>query len=94
LPKLRWNEPEGGPFGTPFFVMDQVDGRIPLDNPPYVFTGWLLEATPSERARLQRASIAVLAELHAIAEPNAAFPGLCPPDGVDSLRSHVASQAD
>jgi aminoglycoside phosphotransferase (APT) family kinase protein len=94
LPKLRWNEPEGGPFGTPFFVMDQVDGRIPLDNPPYVFTGWLLEATPSERARLQRASIAVLAELHAIAEPNAAFPGLRPPDGMDSLRSHVASQAD
>ena len=46
LPKLRWNEPDGGPLGTPFFVMDQVDGRIPLDNPPYVFTGWLLEATP------------------------------------------------
>ena len=94
LPKLRWNEPEGGPLGTPFFVMDQVDGQIPLDNPPYVFTGWLLEAAPSERARLQRASIAVLAELHAIAEPSVAFPGLCPPDGTDSLRSHVASQAD
>ncbi len=94
LPKLRWNEPEGGPLGTPFFVMDQVDGRIPLDNPPYVFGGWLLEATPSERALLQRASVAVLAELHAIAEPRAAFPGLCPPDGTDALRSHVASQAD
>jgi aminoglycoside phosphotransferase (APT) family kinase protein len=94
LPKLRWNEPEGGPLGTPFFVMDQVDGRIPLDNPPYVFTGWLLEAAPSERALLQRASIAVLAELHAIAEPGVAFPGLRPPDGMDSLRSHVASQAD
>src|SRR6266702_321880 len=84
LPKLRWNEPEGGPLGTPFFVMDQVDGQIPLDNPPYVFTGWLLEATPSERALLQRASVAVLAELHAIAEPRAAFPGLCPPDGTRS----------
>jgi len=93
LPKLRWNEPEGGPLGTPFFVMDQVDGRIPLDNPPYVFTGWLLEATPSERALLQHASFAVLAELHAIAEPSAAFPGLRPPAGLDSLRSHVASQA-
>jgi hypothetical protein len=23
-----------------------VDGQIPLDNPPYVFTGWLLEAAP------------------------------------------------
>jgi aminoglycoside phosphotransferase (APT) family kinase protein len=70
LPALRWNEPDGGALGTPFFVMDQVDGRIPLDNPPYVFTGWLLEAAPAERARLQRASVAILAKLHAIREPS------------------------
>src|ERR1700704_4494769 len=24
VPKLRWNEPDGGPLGTPFFVMDQI----------------------------------------------------------------------
>src|SRR5262249_44099924 len=30
LPRLRWNEPDGGPLGTPFFVMDQVTGRVPL----------------------------------------------------------------
>ncbi|HEX3491895.1 MAG TPA: phosphotransferase, partial [Streptosporangiaceae bacterium] len=59
VPRLRWNEPDGGPLGTPFFVMDQVDGRTPLDNPPYVFGGWLLEAGPRERARLQRASIGI-----------------------------------
>ena len=95
LPTLRWNEPEGGPLGTPFFVMDQVEGQIPLDIPPYVFTGWLLEAAPSERARLQRASIAVLAKLHAIARTErGVVPGLRPPDGMDSLRSHVASHAD
>jgi len=92
LPKLRWNEPGGGALGTPFFVMDQVEGRIPLDNPPYVFTGWLLDATPEERARLQRASVAILAELHAIPEPAAAFPVLRPPDGVDALRFHFDGQ--
>src|SRR5215469_4014967 len=89
LPTLRWNEPADGPLGTPFFVMDQVDGQIPLDNPPYVFTGWLLEATPEERARLQRASIAILAKVHAIAGPAPAFPALCPPAGQDALRCHV-----
>src|SRR5215831_18020697 len=94
VPKLRWNEPDGGPLGTPFFVMDQVEGRIPLDNPPYVFAGWLLEATRDERARLQRASVGILASLHAIAEPRATFPALCPPDGMDALRHHVAGQAD
>ena len=94
LPALRWNEPDGGPLGTPFFVMDQVDGQIPLDNPPYVFTGWLLEATPEERARLQRASIAVLAEVHAIDGPAAVFPALRPPPGRDALRWHVSQQHD
>jgi len=92
LPTLRWNEPDGGPLGTPFFVMDRVDGRVPLDNPPYVFTGWLLEATPQERAALQRSSVAVLAKLHAIPDAAAAFPMLRPPAGQDTLRHHVAHQ--
>jgi aminoglycoside phosphotransferase (APT) family kinase protein len=92
LPTLRWNEPDGGPLGTPFFVMDRVDGRVPLDNPPYVFTGWLLEAAPEERAALQRATIAVLAKLHAIPDAAAAFPMLRPPAGQDALRYHVAQQ--
>ena len=74
LPRLRWNQPDGEPLGTAFFVMDQVDGRVPLDNPPYVFGGWLLEAAPEERALLQRESVRVLADLHAIAEPAERLP--------------------
>src|SRR5262252_10630278 len=27
VPRLHWHEPDGGPVGTPFFVMDQVPGR-------------------------------------------------------------------
>ncbi len=94
LPKLRWNEPEGGALGTPFFVMDQVEGRIPLDNPPYVFTGWLLEAAPEERAQLQRASVAILTQVHAIPDAAASFPALRPPAGEDALRCHVDGQRD
>jgi aminoglycoside phosphotransferase (APT) family kinase protein len=92
LPQLRWNAPDGGPLGTPFFVMDRVDGRIPLDNPPYVLGGWLLEATPAERSRLQRASVQILATLHAMPAAVAAVPALQPPYGRDSLRHHVEQQ--
>jgi aminoglycoside phosphotransferase (APT) family kinase protein len=81
LPRLRWNEPDGGALGTPFFVMDQVDGRVPLDNPPYVFTGWLLEAAPEERARLQRARPAEAARRAAVggrADPGRVRPAESP----------------
>jgi aminoglycoside phosphotransferase (APT) family kinase protein len=94
VPRLRWNAPDGGPLGTPFFVMDQVDGRVPLDNPPYVFGGWLLDATAQERADLQNSSLRILAKLHAIAGPHSAFPALSPPAGLDSLRWHVRQQHD
>ena len=94
VPAVRWYEPDERVLGTPFFVMDQVDGRIPLDNPPYVFAGWLLDATASELTRLQQASVRVLAELHRIAEPATAFPGLLPPGGTDSLRWHADQQRD
>jgi len=94
VPAVRWYEPDERVLGTPFFVMDQVDGRIPLDNPPYVFAGWLLDATASELTRLQQASVWVLAELHRIAEPATAFPALRPPGGTDSLRWHADQQRD
>ena len=94
VPAVRWYEPDEQVLGSPFFLMDQVDGRVPLDNPPYVFTGWLLDATAGQLSQLQRASVQVLAALHAIAEPATAFPGLCPPGGADSLRWHAGQQRE
>jgi aminoglycoside phosphotransferase (APT) family kinase protein len=94
LPRLRWNQPDGEPLGTAFFVMDQVDGRVPLDNPPHVFGGWLLDASPQEREQLEHASVKILADLHAIADPAGSFGWLRPPPGRDSLRWHVDQQYD
>ncbi len=92
VPRLRWNQADGEPLGSAFFVMDQVAGRVPLDNPPYVFTGWLLDATPDERAELQRGSVKVLADLHAVPDPATAFACLAQPGSHDSLRRHLDSQ--
>jgi aminoglycoside phosphotransferase (APT) family kinase protein len=92
LPRLRWNQPDGEPLGTAFFVMDQVGGRVPLDNPPYVFGGWLFDASRQERAELQSASVKILADLHAIESVSTAFPALGPPAGTSALRWHVGQQ--
>lgn len=66
VPLVRWLELDDAPIGSPFFVMDRVDGRVPADIPPYVFEGWLLEADPDDQRRLQDGSVEILAALHAI----------------------------
>ena len=70
VPRVRWLEPTGDVLGTPFFLMDHVDGLVPPDVMPYTFgNNWFADA-PAERQReLQDATVGVLATLHSI--PNA-----------------------
>lgn len=70
VPRVRWLENTGEILGTPFFVMDYVEGEVPPDVMPYTFGGnWFADA-PAERQReLQDATVGVLATLHSI--PNA-----------------------
>lgn len=79
VPRLHWMEPDASVLGTPFFVMERAHGLVPPDNLPYVFDGWLLDATSPQRQRLQDSSVEVLAKTHAIVEPESRFAALCPP---------------
>ncbi|WP_433376867.1 phosphotransferase family protein [Streptosporangium sp. CA-115845] len=63
-PRTLWYEPDPAPMGTPFFVMERLTGDVPPDVPPYTFEGWLLDASPADRMRLQRQSVEILARLH------------------------------
>ncbi len=54
-------------LGTPFLVMRRIDGEAPPDIPPYVFGGWVMDASPEQRRGLQDATVRVLARLHEIA---------------------------
>ena len=92
VPRVRWVEPSPDVLGRPFIVMDRVDGAVPVDNPPYVFGGWLHEATPAELDRLQRSSVDVLADIHAIPEPGVLLPELGGGPHEDALRRHVDAE--
>ncbi len=70
-PVCRWLETDASWLGTHFLVMDRIDGDAPADIPPYVFGGWLMDASPDERDALVRNSVAVLAEVHRIDPDNA-----------------------
>jgi aminoglycoside phosphotransferase (APT) family kinase protein len=63
-PEVRFAEADASWLGTPFLVMARIDGEAPPDMPPYVFGGWLLDASPADRRRLQDASVEVLARVH------------------------------
>jgi len=92
VPRVRWSEPDPAPLGAPFFVMDRVDGRVPPDIMPYTFGSWLSEATREEQARLQEASVGLLAALFAIEEPEERFGFLRARPALTPLREHVRGQ--
>ncbi|NKY53557.1 phosphotransferase family protein [Nocardia vermiculata] len=91
VPGLAWYEADDTVLGTPFFVMRRVDGRIPEDNPPYVFVGWLFDATDQQRLHVTRATVDVIARVHAITEPHTHFPALAASD-TSALRRHFDAQ--
>ena len=92
VPRVRWLEQDPAILGTPFLVMDRATGRAPVDNPPYVFDGWLLEMDPERRREFQRESVAVLAAIHQIPQPAELVSSLAPAPGMSALRAHVDEQ--
>ena len=79
VPQVRWMEPTGEVLGTPFFLMDRVDGVVPQDVLPYNFgDNWLHDASREDQRRLQDSSAKVLADLHTIPDAATTFDFLDP----------------
>ncbi len=93
VPRTLWLELDPEPIGTPFFVMERVDGVVPPDIMPYPFGSWLSEAPRVDQDRLQDSSVRVLAELHGadVSAQDVAFLELDRP-GDTALRRHLAEQ--
>lgn len=94
VPETWWFEPDPAPLGTPFFVMERVDGRVPPDVMPYPFGSWLSEASPADQRRLQDAAVRTMAAIHRaeVSAEDTAFLELDRP-GDTALRRHVADTA-
>lgn len=91
VPRVRWIDTTGDVLGTPFFLMDRVDGEVPPDVMPYTFGGnWFADATPERRRELQDTTVEVLAKLHAIPDAAQQFSFLAEvdPPGDTPLRRH------
>jgi aminoglycoside phosphotransferase (APT) family kinase protein len=66
VPTILWKEHNPSALGTPFFVMERLDGRIPPDNPPYTAEGWVFDLDPAQRETLYNNGLRVLAGIHAL----------------------------
>ncbi|MCZ8381175.1 phosphotransferase family protein [Mycobacterium sp. CPCC 205372] len=74
VPQVRWLEPTGSVLGTPFFLMDHVEGIVPPDVMPYTFGGnWFYDAPAEKQRELQDRTVEVLAKLHAVPQPEQTF---------------------
>jgi aminoglycoside phosphotransferase (APT) family kinase protein len=74
VPTPRWLEPTGEVLGAPFFFMERVEGIVPPDVMPYTFGGnWFADASTDEQRRLQDATVAAIAGLHQIPDPEVTF---------------------
>ena len=60
VPRVRWLENTGEVLGTPFFLMDHVDGIVPPDVMPYTFgDNWFADAPAEQQRELQDATVEV-----------------------------------
>ncbi len=91
VPRVRWLETTGEVLGTPFFLMDRVDGIVPPDVMPYTFgDNWLSDAPLEQQRALQDSTVEVLAKLHSIPNAQQTFGFLqdVDPPGETALHRH------
>lgn len=59
----RWLEEDPAPLGRPFYLMDFVEGHIASDEPVYVTSGWVVDATDAQRHRMWTSGVEAIARL-------------------------------
>jgi aminoglycoside phosphotransferase (APT) family kinase protein len=66
VPRIDFAETDPTVLGTPFFLMDRIEGRVPSDFPSYHAEGWFAELTDGERKRSWWNGIRTMERLHKI----------------------------
>lgn len=64
VPKVHWMERDESILGTPFFIMNRIEGVIPSSFPLYHTYGIYLDASPAQRTQIWWAFLEALAKIH------------------------------
>lgn len=91
VPEVLWLEEDPAVLGTPFFVMEKVEGVIPSDVPSYNETGFLAEMTPADRRALWESAVDRMARVHRVGVSRAGLGFLDEPQhGAAGIDQHLA----
>ena len=66
VPKALWLERDATILGSPFLIMEHIEGNIPSDDPSFAASGWVLSLTPQQRRELCDNAIAALVRVHQV----------------------------
>jgi aminoglycoside phosphotransferase (APT) family kinase protein len=66
VPRVVEYVADTGFLGSPFLVMERVEGRIPSDNPPFVISGWVHDAPVDQQRALQDEFVSACARIHRV----------------------------
>jgi aminoglycoside phosphotransferase (APT) family kinase protein len=66
VPTVHWLERDAEPLGSPFYVMERIDGLVPSDSPPYHTAGWLTELSPDARSKLWWSGLEAMSRVHTL----------------------------
>lgn len=66
VPRTFWFEPDAAVLGTPFFVMEQIKGRVPSGRPSIHAVGWLTELSSTQVAALWDSAMSAMVGVHRV----------------------------
>jgi len=64
VPATPWVETDTSVLGSPFLVMERLDGRVPSDDPPVTTGSWVLDLSPEQQAEMCDNALVALAQIH------------------------------
>lgn len=75
VPRMLWLETDTDRLGSPFYVMERLDGQVPSDSPPYHAEGWVFDLPAERRRLLWNSGLDAMAEVHRldVDDPRFAF---------------------
>jgi aminoglycoside phosphotransferase (APT) family kinase protein len=64
VPVLSGFEPDPAVLGTPFYLMERIEGKVITENPPYYMEGWFHDMPAEQRATVWRNAISAAASVN------------------------------